>query len=123
MIEQREGCVGRGHVCVGRTPGQIPAAQALEVAEVAGRVPPARDPWRTQEIEVVSHEEHDAIAHEPFEEVRAELVVAGVVVRVGLANVVEERRTPEVVLVGLSAGVLEDLERMEEGVAFGMIPR
>lgn len=107
---------------MGRTPGQIPPAQALEVTEVARRVPPPRAPWRSQEVQVMSHEEHDAIAHEPFEEVGSELVVARVVVGMSLANVVEERRTPEVVVVGLSAGMLEDLERMEEGVAFGMIP-
>lgn len=120
--DSRERGFGGGDEGVGPPAGEIAAAEELEIAELGGLVHALTGPPRlAQQIEVVTDEEHHALAHQTFEQVGAELGVAAGVD--GFAYIVEERCGPELTVFGRGTRVLEDLERMEEGVAFGMIAR
>jgi len=102
--------------------GEIPSPEPFEIAELARALKAAARAARfAEEVEVMADEEHHAIAHQTFEEVSANLVVIASVDR--FAHVVEERGGPELAIFGRVARVLEDLERMEERVALGMIAR
>ena len=69
----------------------------------------------------MTHEPHDALAHETFQQIRAELGVSfGVRVVDGLAHVVQERRSPELAVVGGGSGEVEHLEGVVEGITLGM---
>jgi len=100
--------------------GDIPASQLLEVVQLARAVEaPSRTAWLTQEVEVMADEEDDPIAHQTLEQVGTDLVVNRSVDR--FSHVVEQGRSPELVVVGGGTRLLEDLERMKECVALGMI--
>ncbi len=101
-------------------PAEVPATKALEVEErrrAAMTVP--RPPRLFQQVEVMAHEPHRPVAQEAFEEIGADLVVRPPID--GLADVVEEGGGPEHAILGGAPGELEDLERMVEGVALGMV--
>ena len=69
----------------------------------------------------MTHEPDDALAHESFQLIGAELVVAFAVGIVdGLAHVVQERRGPELAVVGGGSCEVEHLEGVVEGVTLGM---
>ena len=68
---------------------------------------------------MVAHEPHDPGAEEPVEEIRAHLVV--VRPRVGLADIVEQRRRQQHRILGLAERQAEHLERVEEGVSLGVV--
>ena len=107
---------------MGPPAGEIAAAEELEISELAGLVHALTGPPRiAQQIEVVANEEHHAIAHQTFEQVGADLGVAAGVD--GLAYIVQEGGGPELAVFSSGTRVLEDLERMKEGVALGMIAR
>lgn len=103
-----------------RAAGEVPAAEVFEVAEEGGVVEaPAGGAGLAQQVEVVADEPDDARGDEAVEEVGAlGVVVAGAE---GLADVVEEGRRVHRGVGGLSPRVLEDLQGVVEGVAFGVV--
>ncbi len=104
------------------TASQIPAAQPFEVEEQrATRVTTPRAAWIAEKIEVVTDEPDHAVGHEPLEEVGTHLVVGGAFVSDRLSHVVEEGRGPELPVGRRAQRELEDLERVKESVAFGMV--
>lgn len=70
----------------------------------------------------MANEPDDPIAHQPVEEVGAHFVVVPEISRT-LAHVVKECRGPELGIGRSAAGVIEDLQGVEEGVALRMILR
>lgn len=121
-MEEEDGVFrGRDERARPATP-QVPPAKALEIGELRRSAQAcAGAPRIAQEIEVMANEPHHAIAHQPLEEVGADLVVGGGVE--GFSHVVEERDGPELAVARGGPRQVEDLERMEEGVALGMIAR
>jgi hypothetical protein len=122
MADGRERGLGGSDGCVRTSPREIAAAEELEIAKLARAVEAAAGATRiAEQIEVVTNEEHHAIAHETLEEVCAELVVIASVDR--FSHVVEEGGGPELGVFGSGERVFEDLKRVEERVALGMVAR
>ena len=121
-MEEKQRVFRAGNERVRPATGKVPPAKALEVGEL-GRAAQSRAgaPRIAQEIEVMANEPHHAVVHQPLEEVATDFVVGGAVE--GFAQIVEERSGPEIAVVRRGPRQVEDLERMEEGVALGMIAR
>jgi hypothetical protein len=114
------GVAGRAHGGVRGAAGEVPPAEAFEVAEERGIAVPAAGLRRgAEEVEVVADEPDHPRRHEAVEELGAVDVVGRAAQ--GLADVVEERRGLEARVVGVRAGELKHLERVVEGVALRVI--
>ncbi len=120
--EKRESVVSGRNTSVHAAPTEIPAAQALQVPKASrARELPTRAARLTKQIQVMSHEPHDAVTHQTLEKVRAHLIMRSAVD--GFSHVVKQGRSPELRLIRLATSELKDLQRVKQRVALRMIAR
>jgi len=101
---------------------EIPSTKLLEIAQrVRAAMTPPRPARVLQQVEVMPHEPHGARTQKTIEQVRTDLVVERTID--GFADVMEERRSPEHRVRALASCELEDLERVEERIPFGVMAR
>ena len=101
-------------------PREIPATELLEAAKRLGAViAAARGARVLEQVEVVAYEPDPPSREQAVEEVGADFVVGPAVY--GLSHVVKERGGPHHTVFGRPRGVLEDLQRVKERVAFRMV--
>lgn len=69
----------------------------------------------------MAHEPDDPLAHEPLKQVCADFIVASIVIRVGFAHIVKERRGPQIRVLRVAPRHIEGLERVIKRIPFRVV--